>query len=222
MIRVHVIDVTKVAYRLVTEFPSQVCSGGSGEARMGSSDRFYMMELRHRAALHGDVGSLLQIEGLVIGGEGARAVFMLPDAPPFEQFMTNPPVSKFTTLRLTPEQWTDWLQRSDQPEILVQDSMEKVFHRKLRYDISGAVQQKVWAADGFKCVFCKQPMGRVQLTIDHWIPLERGGVNDTSNYLSVCRRENKDKGAMDPKEWCELRGYDYMGVVAYLTGRQIS
>ena len=38
---------------------------------MASGDRFYEMELRHRAALHGDVGSLLKIEGVVIGGQSA-------------------------------------------------------------------------------------------------------------------------------------------------------
>ena len=189
---------------------------------MASGDRFYLMELRHRPALHGDVGSLLKIEGIVLGGEGAHIALMLPSAIPFEQFMTNPPFSKFETRRLNEEEWTEWLKRSDDPEILVQGSLEKVFHRKLRYDISGHVQQKVWAADGFKCVFCGRKMGDVQLTIDHWIPLERGGKNDTSNFLSCCRKCNKDKGGMDPKEWCELKGHDYMGIIAYLVGRQIS
>lgn len=190
---------------------------------MASGDRFYMMELRHRPALWGDVGSLLKIEGLVIGGEGAQAVLMLPGADVHE--LTGP-ISAVKIVapvhRLTPEQWTDWLQRSDIPEILVNGSLEKAFHRKSRYDISGHVQQKVWVADGCKCVYCEQSMGKVQLTIDHWIPLERGGKNDTSNYLSACRKCNKDKGGMDPKEWCELKGHDYMGIIAYLVGRQIS
>ena len=38
---------------------------------MASGDRFYQLDLRHRPALWGDVGSLLKIEGLVIGGEKA-------------------------------------------------------------------------------------------------------------------------------------------------------
>jgi hypothetical protein len=189
---------------------------------MASGDRFYQLELRHRPALHGDVGSLLKIEGVVVGGEGAQAVLMLPDAPPFEFFATNPPKTLFTAIRLDQEQWTDWLQRSDNPEILVNGSLEKAFHRKLRYEISGATQQKIWAADGFKCVFCNQPMGKVQLSVDHWFPLEMGGANDTSNYLSCCRRENKDKGSMDPREWCKLKKLDFDWYVQYLQNRKIA
>ena len=182
---------------------------------MASGDRFYEMELRHRAALHGDVGSLLKIEGVVIGGEGAQAVFMLPGNSLFEG-KCAPPVHT-----LTPEQWTDWLQRSDNPEVLVNGSLEKAFHRKLRYDISGAVQQKVWAADGFKCFFCGKPMGVVQLTVDHFIPLEMSGKNDTSNFISACRRCNKNKGAMDPKDFCGLMAVDYTMAVQYLENRKL-
>jgi hypothetical protein len=181
---------------------------------MASGDRFYQLELCHRPALHGDVGSLLKIEGLVIGGEGAQAVFMLP---------SSRGLSTSASVRvLNQEEWSDWLQRSDNPEILVQGSLEKVFHRKLRYDISGAVQQKVWVADGCKCMYCGHPMGEVQLTIDHFTPLEMGGENKPSNYLSACRKCNKDKGGMDPHEWCKrprVMSYDYY--LNYLANRKL-
>ncbi len=179
---------------------------------MASGDRFYQLSLRHRSAVWGDIGNLLKIEGLVIGGEGTRAVLMLPG--------TSSKVDEFHDFQyLTVEEWSAWLQQSDNPEFF--DALTKAFHRKVRYEISGAVQQKVWAADGFKCVFCGTPMGKTQLTIDHWIPLELGGKNDTSNYLSVCRKENKDKGSMDPKEWCALKGLDYDFFVNYLTARRV-
>ena len=188
---------------------------------MASGARFYMLDLCHRPALWGDVGSLLKIEGLVVGGEGAQAVFMLPDHR-MEPYATYH--------RLTNEEWTDWLQRSDNPEILVGGSLEKVFHRKVRYDISGAVQQKVWVADGCKCMFCFRPMGEVQLTVDHFQPLESGGKNDTSNYLSACRKCNKDKGGMDPQAWIDLKKphwdaatpLSYQWYVQYLANRKIS
>ena len=180
---------------------------------MASGDRFYQLSLRHRPALWGDVGSLLKIEGVVIGGEGAQVVMMLPGS----QLSALQP----REVRPGTEEWSDWLQRSDNPEILVQGSMEKVFHRKLRYDISGAVQQKVWCADGFKCYFCGGMMGKVQLTIDHFHPLETGGVNDESNFLSCCRRCNKKKGAMDPREFCGMMHVDYDATVLYLANRKL-
>lgn len=180
---------------------------------MASDSRFYQLELRHRPALHGDVGSILKIEGVVIGGEGAQAVFLLPNARG---------LSTVASVRiLTTEEWSDWLQRSDDPEILVQGSMEKIFHRKLRYDISGAVQQKVWMADGCKCVYCSLPMGKVQLTIDHFNPLEMGGLNDPSNYLSACRKCNKDKGGMSAVAWCQLKKISYIDLLEYLRTRTL-
>ena len=166
---------------------------------MGSDSRFYQLELRHRPALWGDVGSLLKIEGLVVGGESTRAVMLLPSAAEYQS------VDELNWMKLTAEEWSDWLQRSDNPEVLVNGSLEKAFHRKLRYEISGAVQQKVWAADTFRCMYCFRAMGDVQLTIDHFVPLEMGGPNNPGNYLSACRKCNKDKGGMSPADWIAFK-----------------
>ncbi len=178
---------------------------------MASGDRFYQLDLRHRPALHGDIGSLLKIEGLVVGGEGAHAVFMLPA----NDLLDALPAWHYLSL----EEWTDFLQRSDNPEILVMPA--KAFHRKLRFEISSAVQQKVWVADALKCMYCGVAMGRAPLTIDHFVPLEMGGANDTSNYLSACRRCNKNKGAEAPQTFCARVGASYDELVLYLQNRRI-
>ena len=178
---------------------------------MSSGDRFYQLELRHRPALHGDIGSLLKIEGIVVGGGSAQAVLMLPG----NSHNTICPIYE-----LSQEQWTDYLQRADSPEVLVGPS--KAFHRKVRYEISGFVQQKVWLADGLKCMYCDQSMGKVPLTIDHFIPLEMGGANDTSNYLSACRKCNKDKGSEPPRDWCGRRNLNYDHFIQYLATRKVA
>ena len=177
---------------------------------MASGDRFYMLELRHRPAVYGDLGNLLKIEGLVVGGEGAQAILLLPDCPSLSESKVE---------RLTMEEWTDFLARTDNPEILVMPA--KAFHRKVRYEISGAVQQKVWVADGCKCMFCGVKMGVAPLSIDHWEPLETGGANDTSNFLSCCKNCNKKKGSMDPRDWCKDRKLDYDFYVNYLATRKL-
>ena len=177
---------------------------------MASGDRFYQVELRHRPAVWGDIGNLLKIEGLVIGGEGAQAVLM----PPGNVFN-----AEGTGYHLTADEWSAWLQQSDNPEFF--DALTKAFHRKVRYEISGAVQQKVWKADGLKCMFCGAIMGEVQLTVDHFIPLEIGGKNDTSNYLTACRRCNKNKGAQNPQEFCKSTRHEYDFYVEYLATRVI-
>ena len=179
---------------------------------MASGDRFYQLSLRHRPAVWGDIGNLLKIEGLVIGGEGAQAVLLLPSFEFGEKLSKN-------VFHLSADDWTAWLQQSDNPEFF--DALTKAFHRKVRYEISGAVQQKVWVADGYKCMFCLKPMGVVQLTIDHFMPLEIGGKNDQSNYLSACRKCNKDKGGESPVSFCQRRNLSYLDLIEYLKTRKL-
>jgi hypothetical protein len=171
---------------------------------MASGDRFYQLEFRHRPVLHGDISSLLKIDGLIVSGGGARAFLFLPSAVPIgTTFGTIP--KNIAVEQLSDQEWVEFLAHSDDPEVLVGPS--KAFHRKARYEISGIVQQKIWVADNYACVYCGREMGKVQLTIDHFIPLEMGGANDTSNYLSACRKCNKDKCSQDPKEWCDSTQY---------------
>lgn len=178
---------------------------------MPSSDRCYKLEMRNRPVFMGDIGSLIKLDGILVGGNGCSAIFALPSAN----------VEDIQGIHmLNNEQWTDFLQRSDVPEIMT-DPIKKAFHRKAMYEISGLVQQKVWVSDGFKCMYCKRKMGEVQLTIDHFMPIELGGKNNTSNYLSACRKCNKDKGSIHPEVWCKSKGLDYFWFQSYLTLRRV-
>lgn len=161
---------------------------------MASEDRFYLLEFPQRPVVWGDVGSNLRINGLVVGGAGCSAILLLPGLKAdFVSRVVNP------ILELTEEEWSEFIRRSDDPEVLI--GMPKVFHRKMRYAISGAVQQKIWAADGFMCVYCGAKMGDTMLTMDHFEPLELGGKNDSSNLVSACRSCNKKKGNQVPEAW---------------------
>lgn len=176
---------------------------------MGTDDRFYLLRLHERPAFWGDIGSLLRIHGLVVAGSGAESVsLLLPDA--------SPPTR---AIELNVEEWTDFIQRSDVPDIMVGPS--KIFQRKLRFEISSMVQQKVWAADGFRCQYCNRPMGHVRLTIDHFYPLENGGTNDDKNYVSACASCNKKKGNMSPILWCSVMKISFEGLIEYLQTRKI-
>ncbi len=184
---------------------------------MASGERFYLLQLTHRPAVYGDLGNILKIEGLVIGGEGAQAILMLPDAPPLWMEPAGPCAPIHV---LTLEDWTDFLARTDNPEVLVMP--QKAFHRKVRYDISGAVQQKIWVADGLKCMYCGAKFGSSPFSIDHFVPLEMEGKNDPSNYLSACKNCNRKKGSMPPEDWCKntrVMSYDYY--VDYLANRKL-
>jgi 5-methylcytosine-specific restriction endonuclease McrA len=139
---------------------------------------------------------------------------MLPDSPRVNEIREIQ-----DTIYPTAEEWSDFLRQSDNPEVLVMPA--KAFHRKVRYEISGHVQQRVWVADKLQCQYCRAKMGDVQLTIDHFIPLEMGGANEPINYLTACRKCNKKKGAMPPEDWCELMGLNYNVIADYLARRKV-
>lgn len=178
---------------------------------MAANDRFYEIKLSNRPAFWGDLGNRLQISGLVLEGEDTQCIVLTPD-------------SSITSLDsieiITPDsgEWWDIIRVSDDPAIFELDETGgiKAVHRKVRYQISGVVQQKVWARDGFICRFCYRQMGEVQLTVDHFQPLELGGANDGSNYISACRKCNKRKGNKSPEDWCKEIDADYDEFVKYL------
>lgn len=160
-----------------------------------------------------DIGTHLTIAGLVLQGMGGTLILMLPgtDYP-------RPDHELLTVSQPTLTEWGDIIRQSDDPEVFVGDGggLAKTLHRKSRYSISGEMQQRVWVRDGCECIFCGAKMGKTLLTVDHWIPLELGGANDETNYVTACRRCNKAKGALAPEEFCRLRGYDYARLQAYV------
>lgn len=175
------------------------------------ADRWYQLSFPHRPVFKQDLGSLIRIDGIIMGGMGLGAALLLPSA--------DPTIDR-PFIQMTEQEAMELIQHTDNPEILVAGP-PKIFQRKLRYEISGHVQQKIWAADGFQCVYCHRRMGEVQLSIDHFLPLELGGVNDQTNYLSACRKCNKDKGCMSPMDWCKKKGLFYDGLVEYLQKRKV-
>jgi hypothetical protein len=182
-----------------------------------SADRFYLMEFKNRPAFWGDVGSNLRLEGIIIAGEDQIGIVVLPGSEPLED-------RKVSYIYPSTEEICEFIRFSDDPEILT-DPVRKIFQRKLRFAISGDIQQKVWAADNFRCMYCDAQMGKTLLTIAHFIPLELGGVNDTSNYLTACKKCNKRKGNIHPKEYFESlkepRTTTYDSLCLYLKNRKL-
>jgi hypothetical protein len=159
-----------------------------------------------------DAGTLLKITGVVVQGMGQTIVLTYP---------TLNPLREVAMRQLSLEAWTAFLKRSDDPLIFEQDETGtlKAVVRKAQYAISGAVQQQIWVRDGCHCMFCGKRMGNVQLTIDHFVPLQVGGSSSQENLITACRLCQKRKGSMDPQEYCEQHDLDYEGLVKYLDGK---
>lgn len=72
-------------------------------------------------------------------------------------------------------------------------------HRIARADsyrkrISKAKRQRIYARDGYQCLACGQAEPH-QLTLDHILPISKGGTNSDDNLQTLCRHCNsKVKG----------------------------
>jgi 5-methylcytosine-specific restriction endonuclease McrA len=62
------------------------------------------------------------------------------------------------------------------------------------------------AKQGGKCAHCAQAVQVTtqevdhQGTVDHIVPISRGGINEPSNWQLLCRKCNQAKGNMLPEE----------------------
>jgi hypothetical protein len=59
------------------------------------------------------------------------------------------------------------------------------------YDVSADLRLEIFARDGNRCLCCGTDE---QLSLDHIVPLSKGGTNDESNLQTLCRRCNSAKG----------------------------
>jgi len=53
------------------------------------------------------------------------------------------------------------------------------------------------------CYYCNQNVGRSDLTMDHLVPLSRGGKSKKGNLVPACKECNNKKKYLLPIEWQE-------------------
>ncbi|MCF2150797.1 HNH endonuclease [Desmonostoc muscorum LEGE 12446] len=69
-----------------------------------------------------------------------------------------------------------------------------------RIPIPPEVKKYVWQRDKYQCRSCGKTGVETNLTIDHIIPLARGGQNDISNLQTLCFICNQQKtDNIDPR-----------------------
>jgi 5-methylcytosine-specific restriction endonuclease McrA len=57
------------------------------------------------------------------------------------------------------------------------------------------VRDRIFARDGYRCVYCAQPFPGEVLTLDHVQPRMRGGDNSDGNLVTACPACNTRKGS---------------------------
>jgi len=69
--------------------------------------------------------------------------------------------------------------------------------RRRRDSVSRELRDRVIARDGLVCQYCKANLMPSEATIDHVVPVSRGGSDDLENLRVACRKCNVKKGAGD-------------------------
>ena len=54
-----------------------------------------------------------------------------------------------------------------------------------------------------QCKYCQRPYHPSELTMDHVVPLVRGGKSSKSNVVTCCKKCNSQKNYLLPVEWEE-------------------
>lgn len=192
------------------------------------TDRLYGFSYPDKTpVLFGDIGNKLKIAGVILRGQGGIEIGALI---PGEESLYHEDAEEgckdfepVFPVELDGEEWRVLLTSLDDPLYFANYNETRIIHRKVFRQISGVVQQRVWAADGFICQVCGRKMGDIQLTIDHFTPLELNGSDEPDNLLSMCSKCNRNKGSRDPQEFCktEHTPLTYDQYIAYMKQRVI-
>ena len=73
--------------------------------------------------------------------------------------------------------------------------------RRGRGHISRATRRTVYQRDQFTCQYCRERLAPPELTIDHLVPLNRGGLDEVTNYVTCCAPCNQKKANLPLKEF---------------------
>lgn len=90
--------------------------------------------------------------------------------------------------------------RKANPEKFRRLARRSLVHRRARLaNASGSWTNEQWfqrcAFYGWRCFYCKVQLSELTITVDHRIPLSRGGSNWPSNLVPACKSCNCKKGA---------------------------
>lgn len=75
------------------------------------------------------------------------------------------------------------------PEVIRLRRFIKVPYRPIPF-----CRKNIMLRDGYNCQYCGEHFPAEQLTLDHVIPISRGGKDTWSNVVSACKRCNHKKG----------------------------
>ena len=141
-----------------------------------------------------DVGTALEIKGVVYGGKGDdyHMIIMLPD----EIIQPDTDVM-FPSL----EEWQAIIRQSDlkEVELVGGDKDKKIILRKSTRQIETSVMWEVFRRDNYTCRYCGND--KVPMTVDHVVLWEEGGPSIVDNLICSCKKCNNARSNMQYEDW---------------------
>lgn len=64
-----------------------------------------------------------------------------------------------------------------------------------------STREAIYIRDGHACVYCGAHRIEVTLTLDHVVPVERGGRNHHSNLVTACLSCNSARKGLTMRQW---------------------
>jgi hypothetical protein len=64
----------------------------------------------------------------------------------------------------------------------------------------GLTKHRLFARDRHVCAYCGDQFGETELTVEHIVPVSRGGRHEWTNVVTACRSCNTRKGSRRPEE----------------------
>lgn len=93
------------------------------------------------------------------------------------------------------------------PQMVVDAAMGKSLPATLKMTTVKAGRRKSYASAKKRlykitqeCFWCHRTLPFISATIDHVIPLSRGGLNNANNYVLACQPCNNARGNLIPKQ----------------------
>ncbi|HEX2092643.1 MAG TPA: HNH endonuclease signature motif containing protein [Longimicrobiaceae bacterium] len=85
-------------------------------------------------------------------------------------------------------------------------------------DPGASLRERVFARDGFRCVYCGSVLPADQLTLDHVQPRMRGGDNSPGNLVTACAACNARKGSLPAWAFLAQLPVERANFLRYATG----
>lgn len=80
-----------------------------------------------------------------------------------------------------------------------------------------SARDRIFARDGFRCVYCAGLYPAEQLSLDHVQPRMRGGDNSDGNLVTACKGCNTKKGNLPAWAWLAENPEERANFLRYAT-----